>query len=175
LRGPLLISSDYRAQQRELHERNANYGTGGHRWATAVKTYAMRFGCLSILDYGAGPGRLHQALAGEGFDFRDYDPAMPGIDTPPEPADMVTCCDAMEHVEPECIDAVLDHIQSLARKMVYFVIPSSHSLKTLADGRNAHLTQQPLEWWLPKIEARWPKVVNAHMVGIDSIIVARAA
>jgi hypothetical protein len=28
-------------------------------------------------------------------------------------------------------------------------------MKTLPDGRNAHLTQQPLEWWLPKLMSRW--------------------
>jgi hypothetical protein len=28
-------------------------------------------------------------------------------------------------------------------------------MKTLADGRNAHLIQEPPEWWLPKIMARW--------------------
>jgi hypothetical protein len=28
-------------------------------------------------------------------------------------------------------------------------------VKVLSDGRNAHLTQQPMEWWLPKIWERF--------------------
>jgi hypothetical protein len=29
------------------------------------------------------------------------------------------------------------------------------ALKTLPDGRNAHLIQEPVEWWLPKIMQRF--------------------
>ena len=28
-------------------------------------------------------------------------------------------------------------------------------MKVLPDGRNAHLTQEPIEWWLPKLTDRF--------------------
>ena len=37
----------------------------------------------------------------------------------------------------------------------FFTIHTGKAGKTLSDGRNAHLIQQPAEWWLPKILERW--------------------
>jgi hypothetical protein len=68
---------------------------------------------------------------------------------------MVACIDVLEHIEPELLDNVLDHLQSLTELVVMLTIDSGPAGKTLADGRNAHLIQEPMSWWLPKLSERW--------------------
>jgi hypothetical protein len=53
------------------------------------------------------------------------------------------------------LDDVLDHIRSVSRLAAIFTVATRPAVKILADGRNAHLIQQPLEWWLPKFWTRW--------------------
>ena len=53
----------------------------------------------------------------------------------------------MEHVEPEFVGAVLRSIRFLALKKAFFVISLRPADKVLADGRNAHLSLHPAEWW----------------------------
>ena len=45
----------------------------------------------------------------------------------------------MEHIEPECLEEVLDNLQWLSLKAVFLVIATRPAKKMLADGRNAHL------------------------------------
>jgi hypothetical protein len=61
----------------------------------------------------------------------------------------------MEHVEPQCTEAVLDHIQFLAKKVVVFLIATGPAQKDLPDGRNAHINQQPNGYWYRQIKKRW--------------------
>ncbi len=84
-----------------------------------------------------------------------YDPAIEGLDDEPEPADLVVCGDVLEHIEPECLDAVLDDLKRCTVKAIFLTVATRPAKKTLSDGRNAHLIQQPAEWWLPKIMQRW--------------------
>lgn len=147
-----LISPEYLKLNAELHSRIPEYGTHGHFHAPEIVTFANAIGTRTILDYGCGRATLANAL---GERVVNYDPAIPEYSNPPEPADLVTCCDVLEHCEPELLDNVLDHIQSLALKGVFLVIALHPAKKTLADGRNAHLIQQPPEWWMPKLMSRW--------------------
>lgn len=137
-----MISPGYRDLNAELHHRMESYGTGGHRWAAFVRGLAEGG---SVLDYGCGKGTLKQALAD--MDVREYDPAIPGKDSPPEAADVVVCGDVMEHVEPEFTRAVLADVCRLGTQAVFFVISCQESRKKLADGRGAHINVRPPEWW----------------------------
>jgi hypothetical protein len=67
----------------------------------------------------------------------------------------VVCTDVLEHVEPEYLDSVLDELQRVTRNVGFFVVHTGAAMNHLPDGRNAHLIQQPPEWWLPKIIQRW--------------------
>lgn len=114
-----LISDRYRLQQQALH-RNPEYDVASAAYAPAIADTVNRFGICALLDCGSGKGRLMKALAGRirhDLSVRCYDPAIPEFSQRPEPAEMVTCIDVLEHIEPE----------------------------NLEDGRNAHLIQQPAE------------------------------
>lgn len=144
------ISQEYVRMNKELHQRPEGYGGGGHRHAEAVVSFAKALKAGSILDYGAGQRTLSQALAQENLSvaIRDYDPAVPGIDGPPAQADLVTCTDVLEHIEPEFLDSVLKHLRKLALKGLYLEIATRPANKTLKDGRNAHLIIQSSKWWV---------------------------
>ncbi len=126
------------------------------------------FGSRDILDYGCGQRTLERDL---GFAIRNYDPCISGLDAAPDPADLVVCTDVLEHIEPECLDEVLDDLQRLTRNAGFFVIATRPAEKTLPDGRNAHLIQEPLGWWMPKLTARFEVTQLKEMVGEFAVVV----
>lgn len=144
-----LITEAYRAQNAELHQ-SGRFGGSGFKHVNAVRDFADSIGAKSILDYGCGRGTLADAL--QGRDVRQYDPAIPEFAAMPEPADLVVCSDVLEHVEPECLDAVLAHLVSRARLGLYLSIATRlDGKKTLPDGRNPHLLVWPAIVWRQKI------------------------
>jgi hypothetical protein len=150
-----MISNDYRKQNAYLHTTKPGYGTGGARWATMVIDTCEKRRTFDVLDYGCGKSCLAHALP---FPIRQYDPAILAHCTPPEPADVVICTDVLEHIEPEHLEAVLDHIQHLTRKVAIMNVATRKAHKTLPDGRNTHLIVQPKAWWLPKFQERFESV-----------------
>lgn len=145
----MLISDAYREQNKRLHQTNAHYGTSGMRWAPFIDRLVREEGYSSILDYGAGKQTLANALPH--LPIKGYDPAMPGLDKQPEPADLVVCTDVLEHVEPERINSVIRHLAKVTRRKLFFSIATAPSKKTLADGRNAHLIVRQHDWWRHKL------------------------
>lgn len=67
----------------------------------------------------------------------------------------MACIDVLEHIEPDCLDAVLDDMRRCTLNGIFLTIHCFPAGKTLPDGRNAHLIQQPTHWWLPKLCERW--------------------
>lgn len=153
-----LISHEYVELQKALHATPRGYGGNGRKWAQWVQLFADKYDCGSVLDYGCGQGSLKAALSGQ-LTCREYDPAIEGKDFPPSFADMVNVTDVLEHIEPEKLDNVLEHIRSLARKAVFVVISLKPSNKVLADGRNAHLIVEDQAWWRTRLELAGFKVV----------------
>jgi hypothetical protein len=145
------ITPEYLKLNRQLHA-SGEYGVSGSRWGPTVLQICSMLGTRDILDYGCGERTLEKSL---GFAIRNYDPCIAGLDAPPEPADIVACTDVLEHVEPACVDAVLDDLQRLTRKAALLVIANRPAQKLLPDGRNAHLIQQGRDWWLPKLALRF--------------------
>jgi hypothetical protein len=152
------ISPEYQAQQRELHEREPAYGTTSQLYIDQVMQLIGENNVASVLDYGCGKGALKHFL---GNMVREYDPGIPGKDGEPEPADMVVCGDVLEHIEPDKLDSVLEHIRCLG-KCHLFVVHTTPAQKVLSDGRNAHLIVQPESWWRKKLS------VNFDIVTWDS-------
>lgn len=153
---PNLISPAYLEEQRRLHADPRGYGTKGRKWADQVADVARQFGaCASILDYGAGQGSLGAELRARGFVVADYDPAVESMAAPPAPADLVVCTDVLEHVEPDKVDAVVDHLGELARVAAFVVISLVPTAKTLSDGRQAHISLHPSGWWAARLSRRF--------------------
>lgn len=142
--------------QRLLHSSPKGYGGRGDKWAETVDYLAFVHGCETVLDYGCGQGTLKIALdeiTQERLDVTEYDPAIEGKDSieKHKTFDLVVCTDVLEHVEPDRLAVVIDHIQSLADKLVFLVIATRPSNKFFQDGRNVHLIIEPAEWWKPRI------------------------
>lgn len=147
------ISEQYLELNRQLHNTRADYGTSGSKWAQKVAERFHAYQCKSLLDYGAGKQTLKNSLPG--YPIHCYDPSIEEISTPPQPAHLVTCTDVLEHVEPEYIGSVLDHIAQLTERVAFLVIATRPAVKVLSDGRNAHLIQEPAPWWLDKLLKRF--------------------
>jgi hypothetical protein len=147
----VLISQEYAKLNSELHRTDPAFGISGQKWAKEVHMLSRRYSTTDVLDYGCGKQTLRDAL---NFSIRGYDPCVPGVDSPPEPADIVVCTDVLEHIEPQFIDSVLDDIARLAKVAVFLTVATRPARKMLPDGRNAHLIQQTYIWWLEKIARR---------------------
>lgn len=150
----MLITEAYRAQQVKLHE-NAGYGVASLAHAPAVLSALYEARVSTLLDYGAGKGRLGDALRPHGVTVIEYDPARPGWDAAPEPCEFVACIDVLEHIEPELLDAVLDDLRRVTVRHGLFTVHTGPAAKTLPDGRNAHLIQKPWEWWAARLVPRF--------------------
>lgn len=151
----MLISPEYQAVNRYMLA-HKNYGISGHVWAPKVHELAQGIEARSLLDYGCGQGSLAAALPAERrYAVNEYDPGIPGKDHAPANADLVSCTDVLEHIEPDCLNAVLDHLFQLADKAVALVVATIPATKHLPDGQNAHLIVEPVDWWLPKLLSRW--------------------
>jgi 2-polyprenyl-3-methyl-5-hydroxy-6-metoxy-1,4-benzoquinol methylase len=154
----MTISQAYRALQSQLHRDNPEYGVASVGFAPMVADLIRQGGVKELLDYGAGKGRLGQELARilkTPPAIHHYDPAIEAWAATPKPTEMVACIDVLEHIEPEYLDRVLDDLARLVRRVGVFTVHTGPAAKHLADGRNAHLIQEPPRWWLPKILARF--------------------
>jgi len=152
-----LISDSYREMNRQLHDLNPEYGGyGGDENAAqdrSIIEIARSNNMKSILDYGCGEGRFKEAAAMLAPEIKvtEYDPAIPGKDALPTPAELVICTDVLEHVEPDLLDAVLWHIRSVTIKGAILLPNLLPAKKVLPDGRNAHLIQESPAWWHGKV------------------------
>jgi len=143
----------------------------------AIQALVQATGAKSLLDYGAGKGRVYAqrniALSDGriipsvqdylGVDrIACYDPAVPAHSTfPSERFDGVISTDALEHCPQEDMAWIVEEMFSTARKFVYANVASYPALKRLPNGENAHATQQPAQWWdslLRSCAARHPSV-----------------
>ena len=149
---PEVISAEYRALNRQMHESHLAYGVGGARHAATVTKMAEAMKAQSILDYGCGKGLLAQTLP---IPIWEYDPAIPGKEASPRPADLVVCTDVLEHVEPDKLGPVLADLRRCVRQVGFFTIHTGPAGKTLPDGRNTHLIQHGLEWWEKRLKAHF--------------------
>jgi hypothetical protein len=153
-----LISDDYQKQQQHLHE-TTEYGTMAQHYGPLVSQIVEKLELTHLLDYGCGRrmGLTKPLKVKHRLTYQGYDPGA-GLDelaTAPVPAQMVCCIDVLEHIEPLYLENVLDHLAELTEVVTFLSVHTGPAMKTLPDGRNAHLTQQPIEWWLPKIWQRF--------------------
>ena len=165
----MLISETYRQINRRLHADRPDYGTHGHLWAESIKDLALSMKTTDVLDYGCGKQSLKKVMP---FVI-GYDPCITGLDDRPAPAELVVCTDVLEHIEPECIDDVMDDLVRVTGSALFALISFGSAKKKLSDGRNAHLIQQGLDWWLPKFWTRFD-IQMVHNLGGSILVVSNA-
>jgi hypothetical protein len=153
----MLITPEYIKVLKDTHD---GYKAKGKRWGvTAEKDHFFantlnvidRWKSKAVLDYGSGSSGLRMRMEKEFPDIlvTDYEPS--NGHCPPEPHDIVVCIDVLEHVEPELVDDVLLDLQRVMKVGGYISISCSLAIAILADGRNAHISIHPPEWWVEKI------------------------
>ena len=163
-----LISDNLKELNKQLHNENKDFGSRAHgggcagHLTEAVLRLHQLGACRSLLDYGTGKGllvkRLQKELPPE-ISVSGYDPAVSEwAKRPTESIDLVTCLDVLEHVEMESIDVVLDDIKRLTKRFCYVVVDLQPAVKTMADGRNAHILLAPPEWWIQRFSQLFPCV-----------------
>ncbi len=145
-------SSDaYSRLLRKFHDQEASFG-GGFR-SELVAQLINLLNIKSVSDYGAGKRALYFKLKNEygiDIDYFPFDPAFPEYGGP-QSAELVCCLEVLEHVEPEYLESVLLELKHLVTKYGFFSVNCAAAKKFLPDGRNAHLIQQPISWWLKQI------------------------
>jgi hypothetical protein len=174
-----VISEEYRVLQRELHDREAGYGSASVRYAPRVAHIIQQHRLVTVLDYGAGKRRLELELLKLGVEplcYSAYDPAFPEYGEPLERCDLIACIDVLEHVEPDRLGAVLRNIRALAQPsgLIFASVACGPAAKVLADGRNAHLIQRDYAWWFDRFrEMGWVTVSWGGNVGADFWVLMR--
>ena len=150
-----LISDEYKILNQKLHKESEDYGASGDKIVSNILSiYDHGNYIKSILDYGCGKGNLKKELIKNNLPkniIYEYDPCISGKDSLPKKTDLVICSDVLEHIEPDLLDNVLNHIYSLINKKLYLKISTKESNKILSDGRNAHLIIQEPLWWVNKL------------------------
>jgi 2-polyprenyl-3-methyl-5-hydroxy-6-metoxy-1,4-benzoquinol methylase len=161
----MTISENYKKLLELTHNLDRNWGqTAGTRTGLVLR-YASLLNENTILDYGSGSGSLKSALDKlhpKVYNVIEYEPGNPEKAAPPQPCGYVVCIDVLEHVEPEYVDQVLDDLQRVTLHGALLTISTEPAFKILPDGRNAHLTIQPFEWWNTKLQQRFVISFESH-------------
>lgn len=148
-------------QYRLMHESGHFPGYSIRQYVDDIDALVRKTGAKTILDYGCGKGRQYADLKLHEFwkvAPTLYDPAV----FPEKPEGTfhgVVCTDVLEHVPEEDLEEVLREIFAYAERFAFLSICTRKAKKTLPDGRNAHLTVKPEEWWLSLIEGLEPSVL----------------
>lgn len=125
-----------------------------------------------IVDLGCGTGRASMMLQKAGFKLIAVDIVENCLDPQladrfhfirdclwnfrlEKPVDWFYCCDVMEHIPPEKVDAVLDTCAQVATKGGFFQIALFNDAWGNSIGETLHLTVKDKDWWLDKLNARW--------------------
>lgn len=162
----------------QLHAENNKYGTFSARHAARVfmagAQLHRKFGSCRILDYGCGKQFLSKSMDESfptisGLTIDGYDPAIKELASDPTIADIVVCTDVMEHVEEECVYAVIKHLHDLCRHVAIIEVSTRPATKNLPDGRNAHICLHDTDWWLSWIKKYFVIIEKEQMP--DAVLV----
>jgi hypothetical protein len=155
---------DLVGQYAEIH-RSRRYGDTSIKNLRFLRPAVRLLKPRSILDYGCGQSRLLEALVpASATRLLRYDPAIPEYAAlPVEKAELLVNIDVLEHIPEEHLDATLREMRALCDHAIVIVDTRPAAL-VLPDGRNAHVTLRPHEWWRTKLQEFFPVVVPIRAV-----------
>lgn len=129
-------------------------------WVWNIQDLTYEFaGDVRILDFGCGKAypysrrRIHRLWDITKVIF--YDIGIPKYEIKPEVGEFnaIVSCDVLEHIPEEEIDQTFEYwFANPNMKFVFCTIAGYPARATLSDGRNAHVTIKPVEWWIEKIK-----------------------
>jgi hypothetical protein len=150
------IIAGYKDALQERHK-GSNWGSTAVKYSGGLIADVIRpRGYLqTALDYGCGKGTLAQEFPQ--LEWSEYDPGIPGKDTKPKGQfDLVTCTDVLEHVEPQCIDAVVAELAAYTGKVLVLDIACYPTGETFTDGpykgQDVHILVREPDWWADLLE-----------------------
>jgi hypothetical protein len=175
-----MISQSYRAELRAMHGAGAwDNNESDYRYINDVIHLIWKIQAHTLLDYGCGSCRLKamlkQIMPDQELNIVEYDPGVTGKDTlPSKPCDLVVCADVLEHVEPDDLGEVLNHIYELTGTLAYLAVATRPADKRLPSDRNAHLIIDNATWWHQQIlKCPWDIVKIAELTQSEVIFWAR--
>lgn len=155
------LISDYYREQNERLLASGDCGGGGYKWIPRIRTLVDDHDVTGILDYGCGLGTLKEQYP-ERIPIEEYDPAIPGKAHPPTPHDLLVCTDVLEHVEPDLLGNVIDHLHSCTLALALVTIALRESNKSFPDGTNVHLLIEGADFWTERLARAFGRVVETE-------------
>lgn len=152
-----MITEEYRRILEQEHAKKP-WGTMAYMMGETIDQWRRRVGTEQVLDYGCGSNHGYRTWLNEqniSIDLQEYDPGIAEYSKWPEPADLVICIDVLEHVEPQYVDRVLDHLKILAGQAVLLTVTTTLAKRVLSNGWNAHISTHNPTWWQREFESRW--------------------
>ena len=139
-------------QYEQIHAAG-KYGTTAVRNLRFIRPEIELLRPQSILDYGCGQSNLMEALKlNYPVQRYRYDPAIPAISAKPgEVVDLLINIDVLEHIEEADLDEVIGDMRTSCRNAI-IIIDLTPASAILPDGRNAHVTLKPAEWWKARLK-----------------------
>jgi SAM-dependent methyltransferase len=176
----------YQAEKLKYERIHAVPGYSQGPGASYVSTFAKHINPgESVIDFGCGTGDAGFILADLGHPVRLVDIVKDPLrydlpflqaslhELPPDldRADWGFCCDVMEHLPEEWIQAALAGMKARVNK-IFFTICGSPDGWGHHIGETLHLTVKPYEWWRERIMKFWPSVTRLDGNGDVFVLVA---
>ena len=138
-------------QYRQIHAQRS-YGKSAIKNLRFIRPEIELLHPQSILDYGCGRSNLIDALKLDyPVELYRYDPAIPEFSAKPDKVvDLLTNVDVLEHIEEADLDDVIGDMRASCRNAI-IIIDLKEAQTVLPDGRNAHVTLKPREWWRERL------------------------
>jgi hypothetical protein len=151
-----LISKEYK-EIITAHHANKVWGGAVNNKIPKIHKFMLLSNSKSILDYGAGQSAFKNGLPVFNIDYKykihEYEPGIPGLDEDPPVCDATICFDVLEHIEPDKIDNVLQHIYDKTNN--WFLadiccVPAMSCFTVKGNKENLHPLVRKPEWWIKK-------------------------
>lgn len=157
-----MITPEYKQELARFHA----YNGFGHNSVVppSVHDIIKRYNPKTVLDYGCATGGMVRTMRQSYPEIiiQGYDPAVAEFSQMPTDADMIYCLDCLEHIEPDHLSSVIDHLFKLSKEILYLEICCVPAKKILSDGRNAHISLHEPDWWKSELKRpSWTLVEDA--------------